>query len=79
MLYPAVVAAWELFVGSLTQLRYVMVGVEGSFISLPAGFDYPGVRAHARSAGIKVTPDLWALFQTAESAYLKAIKEQQRR
>jgi len=68
-----------LFVGSLTQLRHVTVGVQGNLISLPAGFDYPGVRAHARSAGIKVTPDLWALFQTAENAYLKTIKEQQRR
>lgn len=67
-----------MFVGALTQLRYVVVGIQGNVISVPAGFDYTAVRAHAQGAGICITPDIWTLFQLAESTYIKTIKETQR-
>lgn len=65
--YPDNEAPWNLFLSSLTQLRYGPAG--------PTGFDYVGVRAGAEMAGIEINPAVWRGFQHAEGVYLRRIAE----
>lgn len=51
-IYDDCLPAYDLYVTSLSQARFTPMG-------LFAGFDYPGVEAAARLAGIQITPALF--------------------
>jgi len=63
----------QAFHASITQWR-VAVGMAGGGRT---GFDYAGVRAGLKMAGLALSPDEWADFRHMEIAALNALNEGQ--
>ena len=66
-IYDDCLPAYDLYTVSLSQVRFTPMG-------LFAGFDYPGVEAAARLAGIQITPSLFndlRLMEAETTNYLR--------